>query len=250
MNQSNQTGFFTKGVSADRYRLPHRSLGLPVILLIRRVICRAIGVLRERRFDFANQTEDRITVALHAILENDLRKSGEVAGFNRGTYESVVRHAQVANFDGTKLSKTPDLRFKLHYIEGDPDMALSDCDALFVECKPVDAAHPVGSKYLDDGLNRFIDGGYAWAMQEGMMLAFARDGRTIAKHLIPAMNEQSRVISLAIVQFPQQVVESSAQNSARAEPIHVSRHRRSFHWPDGKGQATNIAIYHLWHDCS
>ena len=27
-------------------------------------------------------------------------------------------------------------------------------------------------------------------MQEGMMLAYVRDGRTIAGHLIPAMNER------------------------------------------------------------
>jgi hypothetical protein len=35
------------------------------------------------------------------------------------------------------------------------------------------------------GLIRFVRGDYAWAMQEVMMLAFARNGRMIAKHLIP-----------------------------------------------------------------
>ena len=37
MSQSAQPGFFTLGVSPDRYQLPHPRLGLPVILLIRRV---------------------------------------------------------------------------------------------------------------------------------------------------------------------------------------------------------------------
>ena len=34
-----------------------------------------------------------------------------------------------------------------------------------------------------------------------------------------------------------------------SEPIHISKHRRAFFWPDKKGKATDITIYHLWHDC-
>lgn len=44
---SQPSGFFTLGVSSDRYQLPHRRLGLPVILLIRRVLCRAFEILRD-----------------------------------------------------------------------------------------------------------------------------------------------------------------------------------------------------------
>lgn len=115
----------------------------------------------------------KITAALRAVIENDLRQTGSVAGFNRLNYESLTWQSQVENFNGTKLSKMPDLCFKLRYDDIDPHMALSEYDALFVECTPVDRTHYAGSNYCDDGFNRFVDGDYAWAMEEAM-LAYAR----------------------------------------------------------------------------
>ena len=249
MNAATPKGFFTVGVSPERYRLPHPRLGLPVILLVRRVLCRAFELLRKEKFKLAEVSEDQITTALRSVIENDLRQTGSIPGFNKLTYDSVVRQSQVANYDGTHPAKEPDLCFKLRYDEAGPRMVLSEFDALFVECKPVDSTHPAGSKYCDDGLIRFVRGDYAWAMQEGMMLAYARDGRTIATHLIPAMDETNRRTSLATVELPQACRASGATADAHAEPVHISRHRRGFPWPHKKGNATDITIYHLWHDC-
>ena len=243
------TGFFTRGVSPERYRLPHPRLGLPVILLIRRVLSRAFEMLREEDLRLAKAKEDDVTAALRAVIENDLRQTGSIPGFNRRIYESVGRQGQVANFDGTRLAKSPDLCFKLRHDDCEPRMVLSEFDALFVECKPVDATHFAGRDYCDDGLVRFVRGDYAWAMQEGMMLAYVRDGRTIAGHLIPAMSEPKRMKSLATVQLPRRCRAPAPAAGAQAETIHISKHRRSFSWPDGKGPATDITIYHLWHDC-
>ena len=41
------TGFFTLARLPEQYRLPHPRLGLPVILLIRRVLCCGFAKLRE-----------------------------------------------------------------------------------------------------------------------------------------------------------------------------------------------------------
>ena len=246
MSEAAPTGYFTLGVSPEAYALPHPRLGLPVILLIRRVLCRAFAILREKEFRLAEGKEDEVTAALRAVIENDLRQAGSIPGFNRRFYELVGRQGQVANSDGTRLAKAPDLCFKLRHDESEPRMVLSEFDALFVECKPVDSTHAAGGKYCDDGLIRFVRGDYAWAMQEGMMLAYVRDGRTIAGHLIPAMSEPSRMRSLAAVQLPQP---SRTPVDDRAEPIHMSKHHRAFSWPDKKGKATEITIYHLWHDC-
>jgi hypothetical protein len=246
----NESGFFTRGRAPERYRLPHPRLGLPVILLIQRVLCRAFSKLREQEFPLAEAKEDQVTAALRAIVENDLRQSGEIRGFNRKTYEPVGRQAEVANFDGTKLGPAPDLCFRLRNDEYDRRMVLSEYDALFVECKPVDSTHSASGKYCDLGLIKFVIGDYGWAMQEGMMLAYARNGRTIAGHLIPAMSEQSRMTSLGTVQLPQSYLTNVPATAVdKAETVHITKHRRSFSWPDAKGQATNITIYHLWHDC-
>jgi hypothetical protein len=246
MNEGTPTGIFTLGVPPECYDLPHPRLGLSVILVIRRVLGCAIQKLRDQKADLANAKEDEVTAALRAVIENDLRQSGSVPGFNRRTYESVARQAQVANFDGTLLAKTPDLCFKLRRDDWQPRRVLSEYDGLFVECKPVDATHFAGSDYCDKGLIRFVRGDYAWAMQEGMMLAYARDNRTIAGHLVPAMKDQGRMTSLATVELPQP---RGTSGDARAEAVHVSKHRRGFDWLDEKGRATDITIYHLWHAC-
>jgi hypothetical protein len=250
MSKANKAGHFTLGVPPERYDLPHPRLALPVILLIRRVLLRAFELLREQNYDLAGATEDEVTAALRSTIENSLRQSGEVSGFNKRTFETVIRQGQWANYDGTRLTKTPDLFFKLYDYESEPRRVLSEFDGLFIEAKPVDSTHAAGSKYCDDGLIRFVRGDYAWAMQEAMMLAYARDGRTIAGHLIPAMTESARKTSLATIQIPTVCLATDAAACAEAEALHVSQHRRDFQWLHGKGSATNISVYHLWHRCS
>jgi hypothetical protein len=244
------SGFFPLGVPPERYDLPHPALGLPVILFLRRVLLRAFEKLRDRGFPLATEREDRVTEQLFNVLENDLRQTGEIAGFNPTFYDRVVRHAEVTNYNEQKLAKTPDLSFKLRYAGEEPRPVVSSHDALFVECKPVDADHAAGSAYCDDGLIRFVNGDYAWAMQDAMMLAYVRNDRTIAKHLTPAMAVPSRQASLGIVGEIEVCPGHAAAACAVAEAVHVTRHRRDFRWPDGKGLATDITVYHLWHRCS
>ncbi len=250
MSASQTAGFFSVGVPADRYHLPHPLLGLPVILLTRRVLLRAIEILREQKFNLAAATEDQVTAALRSTVENNLRQSGEVPGFNKRTYETVIRQGQWANYDGTRLTKTPDLFFKLRDDEVEPRPVISEFDGLFIEAKPVDKTHPAGAKYCDDGLIRFVRGDYAWAMQEAIMLAYARDGRTIANNLIPALKEPARSTSIAHLKLPAPCSAQGAAAVPGAEAIYVSEHRRQFVWRDEKGPATHLAVYHLWYECA
>lgn len=242
-------GLFTVGVSPDRFHLPHPRLGLPVILLVRRVVLCAFERLREQNLPLAIAREDEVTAALRSVIENDLRHTGAVRGFSRRTYETVIRQGQVANYELTRYAKTPDLCFKLRNDEEEPPV-LSEHDALFVECKPVDDSHPVGSKYCDDGLFRFVKGDYAWAMEEGLMLGYARHGRTIEKNLIPYIQDSARFGALQILAMPALVKNPGATAVQRAEALYVSRHRRGFPWIANKGAATDIFVYHSWHDCS
>lgn len=250
MSSANTAGFFTLGVLPERYHLPHPHLGLPVILLIRRVLLRAFELLREEKYDFAAATEDEVTAKLRSTIENRLRQSGEVSGFSKRTYEFIVRQGQWENYNGTVLTKTPDLFFKLRDDENQRVRVRSEFDGLFIEAKPVDYTHPAGSKYCDDGLIRFVSGDYAWAMQEAMMLAYARDGRTILGHLIPAMTDTDRMTSLETIQPPEACRETAASACSEAEAVHISVHRRNFTWPHENGAATDITVYHLWHRCS
>lgn len=252
MSTTNTSGFFTLSVQPERYRLPHPRLGLPVILVIRRVLLRAFELLREKEeFDFAAAKEDQVTAALRAIIENNLRQSGEVPGFNNRSFETVIRQGQWANYDGTHQAKSPDLFFKLRDDESESPPVISEFNGLFVEAKPIDSRqHFAGRDYCDQGLIRFVRGDYAWAMQEAMMLAYVRDGRTISKHLIPAMGQADRMTSLATIQLPEVCSKRGAAECSEAEAVHISIHKRNFPWQDDKGPATNITIYHLWHRAS
>ena len=249
MNQNGANGLFTLGVPPENYRLPHAKIDSAVILLIRRVVLRAFEMIAEDGFSLATKKEDEITTALRARIENVLRQNGSVAGFNRRTFEIVARQGEVINYDLTKFRKTPDLFFKLRNDEEEPRPVLSEHDGLFVECKPVDDSHAVGGKYCDDGLCRFIDGDYAWAMEQGLMIGYTRHGRTIEKHLIPAMKEVTRLNSLKTIELPCVVKLAGANATKGSEALHMSKHQRGFPWPDGKGAATDIAVYHIWHCC-
>ncbi len=249
MTRKKADGLFTLGLPSERYHLPHPQLGLPVVLLIRRVLLRAFELLREQGFNLGAANEDNITAALRSTIESNLRQTGEVRGFSKRTYETVIRQGQWANYDGTRLTKTPDLFFKLRDDESSRGAVLSEFDGLFVEAKPVDANHAVGAKYCDDGLIRFVRGDYAWAMEEAMMLAYARGGRTISGHLLPAMEETPRKAALKTEQLPTPLMVTGAAATPFAEVVHVSRHSRHFPWRDGKGQATPVDVFHIWCLC-
>jgi hypothetical protein len=249
MSERGAKGLFALGVPPEHYHLPHDKFDISVILLVRKVLLRAFEIISERGFLLATRKEDEITGALRAVIENDLRQSGSVSGFNRRTFETAVRQGQVANYDLTKLAKTPDLCFKLRNDEGEPCLALSEHDALFAECKLVDETHAAGAKYCDDGLCRFVDGDYAWAMEEALMVGYVRHDRTIEKHLIPAMQEPVRYTRLKVIELPRAVDVPAACATSECEALHASKHRRGFPWPDGKGNATDIVIYHSWHSC-
>lgn len=249
MSMGPAIGLFALGVQPADYDLPHPRLGPRVVLLVRRVLLRAFEQLRADGFSFATANEDEITAALRGLIENNFRQNRIVPGFNRRTFESVVRQGQVANYDFTRLTKTPDLCFKLRHDEEVSRRVISEFDALFVECKPVDATHSAGGDYCDLGLQRFVEGSYAWAMEEGLMIGYARHGRTIAKNLLPVMQDSAQVESLQTTQLPQALSHSSAATVSGAEALHLSRHRRGFPWIAGKGAATEILIYHSWHDC-
>ena len=81
------------------------------------------------------------------------------------------------------------------------------------------------------------------------MLAYARNGRTIERSLLPAMSEAPRMSTLQTQQLPTRTTMKGACSTPAAEAVFMSRHERTFQWPDRKGQATPIDIFHVWCLC-
>ena len=92
-----------------------------------------------------------------------------------------------------------------------------------------------------------MNGDYAWAMTEGIMLAFARDGHTL---MIPAMEEAGRKQSLRTQSGPAPLkFKALAALPVCPETLHQSIHERGFDYLENKGKAGPIKVYHLWCGC-
>jgi hypothetical protein len=242
----NVPGFFT---ALPEYRLPHPQVPVRVILTTHLALVTAFELLRANPpagFFLSTAKEDDITRQLHSILEDRLLDTNEVKGFDRRRIKNVVRAPEVTNYDGTHPAKKPDLVLFLMKRE---HLALRSSQyAIFAECKPVDKSHSVEGHYCAKGISRFVNGEYAWAMQEGMMIAYARAGCTISKDLAPALASGNSRKDLGSPSEP--VVVGRSGVSSNAEALHSTLHHRSFAWPAGQGNACPIRVFHSWHNCS
>ena len=225
-------GFFTQGVM---YTLPHPQIDQRSILLICKVIKKAWQLLGEEPvsgFDLQSADEDTITQELVEIIENRLRQSGEIGGFNRHLFGRVSRDPKITNFDKTHPDKMPDIFFDL--MRGNLTI-ISEQDGLFVECKPVDPQHPILSHYCNKGLVRFVNGDYAWAMQDALMVGYVK-GRYSFIKLTYALDDDENNATLKPI----------GHSVVDEYEIYRSSHKRDFHWLENRGQACSITVSHLW----
>lgn len=224
-------GFFTQGIE---FALPHPPIPERMILLVCKVIRHAWQLLADHppeNFHLQSANEDVITQALVEIIESRLRKSGEVEGFNPAFFGKVIRGPEITNFDKNHPDKEPDMFFDLKR-ENYP--VYLEQDGLFVECKPVDKKHPVSSCYCQKGLVRFVNGDYAWAMQEAMMVGYVANGYSF-QNLATALDA------------PSSTYLNTASHSEQAElAVYHSRHNRDFMWLESHGSACPISVTHLW----
>jgi len=225
-------GFFTHGIE---YALPHPQIPQRSVLLLCKVIKRAWQLLEKMPpsgFILQSADEDTITQMLVEIIENRLRKNGELEGFNCALFGKVTRDQKIPNVDKKHPDKMPDIFFDLRR---DQLAILSDQDGLFVECKPVDSKHPILSCYCKKGLVRFVNGDYAWAMQDALMVGYVKDHYSFTK------------LASVLDDFKKSAFLKTTNHAAIDEyAIYRSSHKREFEWPESRGQTCPISVSHLW----
>ena len=167
----------------------------------------------------------------------------EVSEFDGRRFGRIQCGPEVRNHDGSRRV-VPDLLIIL--LKRERYTILPSQDGLFVECKPVDGKHAVGAHYCERGIRRFVDGEYAWAMQDGLMVGYVRGGRSVAKDLTPILLEEQRHARMGSPNAPSAIKVNASEST---EPLQVTVHRRNFVWPGGGGTATAIRLFHSWHDC-
>lgn len=144
----------------------------------------------------------------------------------------AVRGKESISFDGSRLEVRPDISILLN--------GFGRC-ALFpltVECKLINRESKKGiDLYCVKGLSRYVDGVYSWYAHEAFMLAYVRDGSTIAGHLTPYLiaSQSKSSDPFLTEQLPEAIRFSLCELSS-------SRHGRRCR----KNEIPSITVWHLW----
>lgn len=183
------------------------------------------GLLEEHEDVLRNDEEKEVNTLMDARLNSLFEQKPEWSMLITG----VTRGRESINYDGSKLEKRPDLSIHL--------TCRTSRLPLVVECKLMDSRKRKGvDLYCDEGLVRFIGGQYAWYAQEAFMLAYVRDGATIASCLTPHLAKKQKEVPDPFLteQLPYAVSHTS-------QDLALSRHGRRF--PNNPG---SIDVWHLW----
>ncbi len=218
------------------------AIPLSLMIVVQNVMSMAWRVLMEEvsrgSFSICDTTEDQITERLHMILgELDAAGDSSVPGLSQ--LQTPVREGNVRSYDGAHLDKQPDLAFR-------PIRNLIFCGntvptAIFIECKPIDAKHPIPSVYCRNGLVRFVNGDYAWGVDRAMMVGYVRNvcalpGGLSTALIDPALSREME-LSGKLENLP---------NTFSGDAVCQSSHNRQFQLTGMASPIGQIVVNHLW----
>lgn len=165
------------------------------------------------------QDEEEVNYLLCDLLNVMRVNDARVPEFSAKRFGTVAPDATHCTFDGSSLKKRPDLAFRLasHF---------DTAQAWFLECKIVDADHR-HQYYIRNGVARFVNGEYGWAMTSGFMIAYAGDGYSLSGTL------------------PELAAKPSALSIGAAD-LHETSHQRSWTYPNSGVSPGDITLVHRW----
>jgi hypothetical protein len=85
------------------------------------------------------------------------------------------------------------------------------------------------------GLVRFVNGDYAWAMQDALMVGYVKDRYSFIK-LASVLDDSKKSA----------ILKTTNHAAIDEYAIYRSSHKREFEWPESRGQACAISVAHLW----
>ena len=176
-------------------------------------------------------TEVEITNNLQDALEIVLNES-RVARFSPTIFCPPIRGQELEDHTGVFLEKRPDLSFQRYGL-----VPATRHYALFFECKVVGRGRSFKS-YVEDGVERFCDGKYAWGMQHAGMLGYVHSEFPEPEFKNSAIkNWPNPSTSVSITPI------TSLTN--KHGTVGLSEHSRNFVLRNGSTPG-NIRLRHLW----
>lgn len=221
-----QVAALTQGMA-----LPLAPLPQSILRVVAETMVRAWNEVAAKNPDtLRNGDEDEVTSLLQIRL-NALRNEEPCwEDIARG----VSRDSTAISFDGSHLKKQPDL--SIHLTRRGFDFPV------VAECKLIDRPRrKTVELYCSHGLARFVRGEYAWMAQEAFMLAYVRDGGTIADTLRPCLAKRQAPDPCATETLPAPLPRILAD-------LARSRHGRRFAYlpPTSNPDPGTIELWHLW----
>jgi hypothetical protein len=227
--------------SPPEFELPHPPLSIALLLIVEDAIRVAWKILIEHPptgFDMLTAVEGTINHHLRETLQDCVWDRGLVDGFDALQVACINSAEEVRDYSGRELQKKPDMIVKL---VGMPANARPSQYGIFIECKPVDKNHTPVKHYCGFGIERFVDGSYAWAMQEGMMIGYiAGDDDPVETLSVALQKCQENTLPIGKPAFcPRSVPEDNMRTV-------VTRHSRSFSYVETNIKAPEILLRHVW----
>lgn len=221
--------FVSLGVPPTRPAEPFPAYDDYIVNTIEQAICYAWDLMKgTASINLATASEVEITHALQELII-DVLNNGYVEGFVPEIFAQPSRDASVTDYTGKYLEKKPDLTFTIPTAR-----PLAAHKGIFFECKPIGS---VTNYFGSDGLGRFCDGRYAWAMPHAGMIGYVQ--RTTSPLTAKeAIVEKINTGTLSVLSH-------SEDSSAMHYPVWVTVHARDFTLKNGNAPGP-ISIRHIW----
>jgi len=226
-------------------RMPYAGITDLELLVVENAL-RLVWAESTKRFhcheiDFGKADEDDISSALVMVFDtiwSDERELlSDLAKYFQPHPEFNSHHGAV-DYLGRALKFRPDLTFRRVYTP--PGMsALNGC--LFVEAKVIDPKKSMG-QYCGQGLIRFVEGTYAWAMPQAMMLGYVKTTDqqlpdSLAAHFRRHGKRKLYNLKDGPAAFPL---------SRFTDRSYITVHDRTWIYPKTRRSPGPIKVLHLW----
>ena len=221
--------FVSLGVPPARPSEPFPAYDDHIINTIERAICYAWELLKSSKsLDLATSHETEITSALQRSIIDVLNENC-VEGFVPEIFSQPSRDASVSDYTGHYLEKKPDLTFTIPTAR-----PLAVHKGIFFECKPIGS---ISNYFGIDGLERFCDGRYAWAMPHAGMIGYVQRTKS-PLNAKDAVEEKVGAGTLLVLTH-------GADIRATYHPVWVTTHARNFTLNNGSAPGP-ISVRHIW----
>lgn len=233
-----------RGLMTGRGVATDRPCAIPVFLMgvVQNALAHAWRRLLEEvadgHFEICGEKEDTITERLFMILDDLYSNEPEtIQGFS--IFQTPIREGNLRNRAGNKLDCQPDLTFRP--LRGKLETRSNAMAAIFVECKPIDSTHPIGSTYCKEGISRFVREDYAWAVDRAIMLGYVRN-------ICPLPGALTYVLYSDTGRKKYRVEKelTSLGQTTHGDKVYCSAHLRGCETASPDSPNLPITLHHLW----